>query len=412
MENVLVVGVIIPGSKRQQQLQSIEELFRLVETAGGRVAETIIQRRQKFDPAYLIGRGLLERIRETCRNKKIRTVVFDNELKPTQQRNLEEALSLKIVDRTRLILDIFAQRARTREGILQVERAQLDYFLPRLTRQGIYLDSQVGGIGTRGPGEKKLEVEQRRLRDRLAFLDRQIEIVRQQRQRIRNLRQKNELPVVAIVGYTNCGKSTLLNYLTKKNEVYADDKLFATLDPTSRRVLLPDRRYCLFVDTVGFIQRLPTQLIAAFRATLEEIKNATLLIHLVDATSPYRPQQIATVNQTLTEIGAGNIATILVYNKIDRLPSGPKKNLRKDNILTISALTGEGVDELLQEVAKQITPKFSLYKLSLDYQDIASLTKLYQMAIIKRVWYRPEKIEVVFACSPNDYQKIKGMFAR
>lgn len=338
----------------------MEELAALAMSAGARVAERQIQSRAKIDAATLVGSGKVEELKAQVLFHEATTVIFDRELSPTQQRNLEKALDVKVLDRTQLILDIFARRARTREGKLQVELAQLNYLLPRLTGHGAAMSRLGGGIGTRGPGETKLETDRRRIHQRIAAINRSLDRVRGGRTTQRQQRQAVPLATVALVGYTNAGKSTLFNRLTGA-EVLADAKMFATLDPTVRHVTLPSHRKALMSDTVGFIRNLPTTLVKAFRATLEEVVEAELLLHVVDASSPEAALQTAHVLATLNEIGAAATPQILVLNKIDKIPGEPDTASVARRILSdpdhqpagavaISALTGEGFDALLQKI--------------------------------------------------------------
>lgn len=356
MEKALLVGIQLPKVNRDEVEGSLAELLRLTETAGATAAGTVIQRRESIDPAYFIGRGKAEELRDLLAEKGVRTVIFDEDLRPAQQKNLEELLNAKIIDRTRLILDIFAHRARSREGRLQVERAELEYYMPRLSNRGVALDNQVGGIGTRrGPGEKKLEVDQRRIRSRMTRLDREIEKIRKHRELLRQRRRESGRPVVAIVGYTNAGKSTLLNTLNRANPVYADDKLFATLDPTTRQVRFPDGRFALFTDTVGFINKLPHSLVAAFRATLEETRLADCLLHLVDVSHPDFDKQAASVHRVLKELDADKVPLITVYNKADALTHEQRERCASEGYFLVSARTGDGVDELLRRIEAILT---------------------------------------------------------
>ncbi|HEX4592852.1 MAG TPA: GTPase HflX, partial [Bryobacteraceae bacterium] len=325
-ERAILVGVELKSRSRRGAdhisytiEESLEELKVLAESAGAVVEETIIQSRVAPDAATLIGKGKLEQLRNLVAAQELDVVLFDSDLTPTQQRNLERALDCKILDRTQLILDIFARRARTREGQLQVELAQLNYMLPRLTGRGVEMSRLGGGIGTRGPGETQLETDRRRIHSRIKKLSDQLEGVRSGRGVQRHQRQSVPLATVALVGYTNAGKSTLFNRLTGA-AVLADARMFATLDPTVRHVELPSRRKVLMSDTVGFIRNLPTTLVKAFRATLEEVVEASLLLHVVDASSSYAPHQTAHVLKVLSEIGADQTRQILVLNKMDLLP--------------------------------------------------------------------------------------------
>lgn len=331
--------------------ESLDELGVLAATAGATVAQTIIQLRDSRDSATVVGSGKVEEIAAAVQAEPADLVIFDTDLTPTQQRNLEKALGTKVLDRTQLILDIFAYRARTREGQLQVELAQLNYLLPRLSGQGIALSRLGGGIGTRGPGETKLESDRRRIGDRIAKIKRDIETVRKGRTIQRRQRQGVPLATVSLVGYTNAGKSTLFNRLTQAH-VTADARMFATLDPTVRHVVLPSKRKILFSDTVGFIRKLPTTLVDAFRATLEEVMEAKLLLHVVDVSSPHTPVLMAHVRRVLNEIEAGDKPQLLVLNKADLLV-GPAPVFDVPSVM-VSARTGEGLDELLNAIDQML----------------------------------------------------------
>lgn len=339
--------------------ESLDELERLADTAGLAVVGRAIQRFDQPDGATYIGSGKVEEVKMLVSNQDAGVVIFDDELLPRQQRELEEVFgqNVKVLDRTALILDIFAQHAQTREGQLQVELAQLEYRLPRLTRLWTHLARQAGGraggatggVGVRGPGEKQIEVDRREIGRRIAAIKEELEAVRAHRQRHRQKRQQTELKVVAIVGYTNAGKSTLLNKLTGA-DVLAEDRLFATLDPTTRRLETSSGRDILLTDTVGFIQKLPTQIVAAFRATLEEIADADVLLHVVDATHPQASAQIESVEDTLAELELDHIPTVIALNKVDQLPAGveAKAGLNLHHLAApVSAVTGQGLPELI-----------------------------------------------------------------
>ncbi len=332
--------------------RSLDELEELVLTAGARVVKKVLQKRQGIDSAYYIGKGKLEELSLIRQALDIDLLVFDDELSGAQIRNIEGILGVKVIDRTTLILDIFAQRARSKEGKLQVELAQLKYRISRLIGLGNQLSRLGGGIGTRGPGEKKLEVDRRHIRRRINYLEDELYEVEKRRGFMRKSRDKNSLPVIALVGYTNAGKSTLMNTLCK-SDVFAEDKLFATLDPTARSLLLPSGRDAILVDTVGFIRKLPHELIEAFKSTLEEAVHADVLIHVVDVTSEEALEQIEVVDKILSALGASSKPIVMALNKIDRLAKRERAPILnpKGGIVEISAVTLEGVDELLEAVA-------------------------------------------------------------
>jgi GTP-binding protein HflX len=338
----------------------VEELGLLVESAGARVVGTLIQERKRKDPATLIGRGKVEEVARVSNEREADLVVFDDELTPAQQRNVEATVERKTVDRTQLILDIFARRARTREGRLQVELAQLDYMLPRLTGKGVLLSRLGGGIGTRGPGETKLETDRRRIRQRIQNVKREIEKVRRTRHTRREARQRAQAPVVALVGYTNAGKSTLFSALTRERTEISD-QLFMTLDPLVRKVPLGGGRNVLLVDTVGFIRKLPHGLVAAFRATLEEVVEADLLMHVVDASAEDLEEREAAVEAVLDQIGARDQPRLIVLNKADRIAPARVAALQaaRPGSVVVSARTGAGFPALAAALADRLdlTPK-------------------------------------------------------
>ncbi|MCB0044647.1 MAG: GTPase HflX [Caldilineaceae bacterium] len=377
-EHAILVGVELANEPGLLSLDdSLRELALLADTAGLDVLDQLTQRLDTPNPATLIGKGKLEELETAVLESGANVVIFDEELSPRQQREIEKTLGqeVKLIDRTALILDIFARHARTREGAVQVELAQYEYRLPRLTRAWTHLARQAGGraggagggVGVRGPGETQLEVDRREISRRIAFLKRQLEDIRKHRDHYRRKRRQAAIPIVALVGYTNAGKSTLLNALSNA-DVMAADQLFATLDPTTRRVELPGSGQALFTDTVGFIQKLPTNLIAAFRATLEEITEADLLVHVVDVSHVNADEQVAAVEEVLEELGAGSQPLVTALNKIDRLnPDDPDDAARLQAALTsypnpaaVSARTGQGLDDLLrmidQTLRRQMTP--------------------------------------------------------
>ncbi len=365
----------------------MDELHELVSTAGGEVVESHTQKKDRPDPATFIGKGKAAELSDRAHKLKIHTLIFDDELKPVQQRNLEEITGTKVIDRTRLILDIFAQRARTREGQLQVELAQLNYMLPRITEKFGRFEQQTGGIGSRGPGERKLEVDKRRIRERVTMLEKQLKKVREERLLQRSVRKSVPVPQVALVGYTNAGKSTLINALLKarpgaplaeKHRVYADDKLFATLDPTTRRIQLPSGRVILFTDTVGFIRKLPTQLVAAFRATLEETATADLLLHVVDVSDPDWQGHANTVLDILKELHMDALPLMTAYNKMDRLSPSQKRALADREGYFISAATGEKITELLTGIEKKLAAQWVEKDIFVPYTERARMALIHE----------------------------------
>lgn len=352
-EKAILVGVAFNG--RNELEEELEELAALADTAGAEIIGILTQTRKEVDPTYFIGRGKAEELSRMCAELSADLVIFNHDLTPAQARNLEKLLNVRVVDRTELILDIFAKRARTKQAMLQVELAQLQYQLPRLRRMWQHLSRLGGGIGTRGPGETQLEVDQRRAKKRISDLQKQLrEIQHQTTTRVKS-RKERELFTIALVGYTNVGKSTLMNALTGAN-VFVEDRLFATLDATTRVLYLPDGHKVLLTDTIGFIRNLPPHLIASFHATLEEVRTADLLLHVVDVSHRNFDEQIRIVEETLQEIGAGNKPTIIVLNKADKLPLDWDKQAllrRYPNAVLVSALTGEGIDELKGRIQEE-----------------------------------------------------------
>jgi GTPase len=354
VERAALVG-LVTSSSRSDADYSLDELAGLADAAGARVVLRMLQERPKPDAATFIGAGKVASLATACEEADVDVVIFDNELSPAQLRQLEERLERKVIDRTQLILDIFARRARTREGKWQVELAQLKYLLPRLAGSGTALSRLGGGIGTRGPGETKLESDRRRIRVRIQAVQKEIDQVRQRRSQLRERRHKQSVPTVALVGYTNAGKTTLFNRLTDETAA-ASNALFVTLDPLVRRVRLPDNRELLVSDTVGFIDRLPHALVAAFSATLEEVAEADLILHVIDSGSPERERQVTAVKRVLEEVGASDVPMIPVYNKIDTIGADERRRLREadPSASLISATAGDGAAELMQMIASRL----------------------------------------------------------
>ncbi len=409
-ESAILVGVEIKGQPSAWSLEdSLAELARLAETAGLRVVGVLEQRLERPNPATFIGSGKVEELIALRADTGAGVIIFDDELSPAQQRELERAIKnpdVKVLDRTALILDIFAQHAHTREGALQVELAQYEYRLPRLTRAWTHLARQAGGaaarggaggVGLRGPGETQLEVDRREIGRRIARLKQELEEVRQHRAQYRRRRSEEAIPVIALVGYTNAGKSTLLNALSGST-VYAADQLFATLDPTTRRVRLPGGREVLITDTVGFIQKLPTTLVAAFRATLEEIAEADLILHVVDITHPQATQQVATVLQVLEELQASHLPMITALNKIDRLPEARPEAAGEggaSRTVAISALTGQGLPELMQRIEEVLDEELAPVTARLPYHRGDLVALMHQRGVVVREQHEADGVYVV-----------------
>ncbi|MCL5429057.1 MAG: GTPase HflX [Chloroflexi bacterium] len=408
-DRTLLVGLKIAGERSLLALDdSLDELTLLARTAGLYVVGQTSQQIASVNPKTLIGKGKVEEVKALAEELDASVILFDDELNPRHQRELEEVFgeSRRVLDRTALILDIFAQHANTHEGALQVELAQYEYRLPRLTRAWTHLARQagggggraggVGGVGLRGPGETQLESDRREISQRISQLKKELEKVRAHRGRYRAQRKRARVPVVALVGYTNAGKSTLLNALTD-SQVYVANKLFATLDPTTRKVELPGGREALFTDTVGFIQKLPTTLVEAFQATLEEIKEADLLLHIVDITHPNVHEQAEAVLETLEEIEAEHVPVLTVLNKIDRLddPEAAQRVLEDfENAVAISALRGQGLEALLAAVGRKLYETLSPLDVLLPYEQGALIALFHEQGQVDRVEHTRKGVEI------------------
>jgi GTPase len=387
-ERVFLIGVELKSRSTWDVQDSLEELAELAQTAGGVVAGTATQKLEKPTAGTFIGTGKAIQLAAQCKELEVDTVISDDELTGAQARNLEKIFECKVLDRTSLILDIFAQRARTREGKLQVELAQLEHLLPRLTRYWGHLSRQKGGIGMRGgEGESQLEADRRKVQERIDKLRDELATVRRQRSTQRAGRKRNEWPLASIVGYTNAGKSTLLNRLTGA-AVLAENILFATLDPTTRRLRLPTNQNVLLSDTVGFIRKLPHDLVESFKATLEEVVEADLLLHVVDISHPKADEQIAAVNAVLAELGVQEKPTLMVFNKIDRFQMNGafvRYRERFPQAVAISAKTGEGIPELLNEISTALRPIREFVELRIPHDKPEVMARLHEVAqVIER----------------------------
>lgn len=398
-ERFVLVGVAAGDNDDTEE--SLEELEELAATAGAITVGKIIQNRETVHPGTYIGKGKIDEVRELALQTEANGVICDDELTPVQLKNLEDALQMKVLDRTVIILDIFAKRASTREGKIQVELAQLRYRSTRLVGLRNSLSRLGGGIGTRGPGEKKLEVDRRIIKDRITQLRHELDEVKQNRETLRSLRSKNKIPVVAIVGYTNAGKSTLLNHLTNAG-VLEEDKLFATLDPTTRNLELESGQQILMTDTVGFIRKLPHHLIEAFRSTLEEAKYSDIILHVVDSSNPNADHQMHIVYDTLNKLGVQDKVIITAFNKQDKAEADQViKDFKADHIVKISAKTGQGIEQLLELIEKVLNERKILLERTFSYQDAGRIQTIRKYGQLLEEEYRQEGI-FVKAYVPKD----------
>jgi len=407
-ERALLIGLEKDGVSKWDLRDSMEELAELANSAGAEVVDTVTQKLRKPTAPYYIGKGKAELIKDSLQDRQVTSVIFDDELSPAQGRNLETLLARKVLDRTQLILDIFAQRARSREGRLQIELAQLQYLLPRLTRMWHHLSRQTGGIGTRGPGETQLEVDRRRVQERIARLERELESVRKTRAVQRQGRKRHQWPVAAVVGYTNAGKSTLLNLLTGA-DVVAVDKLFATLDPTTRSFILPNKQRVLLTDTVGFLRKLPHTLIESFKATLEEVSEADLLIHIVDLSHPRVDEQMDAVDAVIKELDAFGKQTLIVFNKIDNLESRELAEIyvkRFPGSVAISARTGEGVDKLVHALQEALSSWRLRTRFRIPSNESALIAEIHRVGHVLELKYEENDALIVAHVPPHLEQKL------
>lgn len=391
-ERLILVGVAV--NDNDDTAQSLEELEELAATAGAKTVGKIIQNREKIHPGTYIGKGKIEEVRALAFDNDATVVICDDELSPIQLKNLEDALQLKVLDRTVLILDIFANRASTREGKLQVELAQLKYRATRLIGLRNSLSRLGGGIGTRGPGEKKLEMDRRLIKERITILKHELEEVKKNRETARSLRSRSQIPVIAIVGYTNAGKSTLLNRLTSAG-VLEEDKLFATLDPTTRNYSMESGQQVLFTDTVGFIRKLPHHLVESFRSTLEEAKYADIILHVVDSSNPDAYKQMHIVYDTLAKLGIQDKTILTAFNKQDKVEVEQiLKDFKADHTVKISARTGQGMDKLLELIQKELDERKILVEKVFPYSDAGKIQTVRKYGQLLEEEYRQEGIYV------------------
>ncbi|MEE8584960.1 MAG: GTPase HflX [Acidobacteriota bacterium] len=397
MESSILVGLAHDRARRRQQEDSLLELAELARSADAEIAEVFLQERPRPDPAYLIGRGKVDEVRLAVQEHQAEVVIFDEEITPAQLRNLESALETRVIDRSELILDIFALRAHSAEGKLQVELAQLEYRLPRLSGRGTMLSRLGGGIGTRGPGETQLEVDRRRIRLRIARIKRDLKRLESRRALHRQKRRSVPIPTVSLVGYTNAGKSTLFNRLAE-SDTWVSAKMFATLDPLVRRIELPSGQEVLLSDTVGFIRKLPHTLVAAFHATLEEALEADLLLHVIDASQEDLDGVRQSVYQVLEEIGSTDTPVLEAYNKTDLLESLPRPDTSRDHVF-ISARRGDGIEALLERIAEILNRKARRVRLVIPFDRGEVVSQLHKRAQVEEEEYQDDGIHLTATLS-------------
>ncbi len=411
-ERAVLVGVVTPSARRSRVEESLDELALLADSAGADVEHRIIQERQSIDPAQFIGSGKAEEIGALVEGEKIDLVIFDDDLSPVQVRNLERVIKCKIVDRSGIILDIFASRARTSEAKTQVEVAQLQYMLPRLTRQWTHLSKQFGGIGTKGPGETQIETDRRAIRSRLSHL--RGKLTRISKERAVQRKGREQLPQVALVGYTNAGKSTLLRHFTQA-DVLVEDRLFATLDSTVRLVTLSAAHRILLSDTVGFIRKLPHHLVASFKSTLDEVIHADILLHVVDVSHPLFEEQIAVVDETLLDLGAQGKPTVMVFNKVDRLENRSlitRLGQQHENAVFIAAARGINIGALEAQITKLLDANISEQTMTFSQSDYQIISEIHDMAEVLEKQYNNDEITIRFRINTIHADRLKKVLAK
>ncbi len=411
-ERAILVGIVTPAVRRTSVEESLDELALLAESAGAEVGQRFMQERQSIDPAQFIGSGKAEEIGAFVEEHKIDLVIFDDDLSPVQVRNLERVIKCKIVDRSGIILDIFASRARTSEAKTQVEVAQLHYMLPRLTRQWTHLSKQFGGIGTKGPGETQIETDRRAIRARISHL--RGKLVRISKERAEQRKGREKLPQVALTGYTNAGKSTILRHFTDA-DVLVEDRLFATLDSTVRFVTLSPAHKILLSDTVGFIRKLPHHLVASFKSTLEEVIDADILLHVVDVSHPLFEEQIAVVDETLVDLGAHGKPTIMVFNKVDRLENRSiitRLGQQYENAVFVAAARGINMGALEAAIMKLLDANISEQTMTFSQNDHRIISEIHDMAEVLEKKYDDDQITIRFKINTIHADRLKKVLAR